>query len=413
MAANNNSNGGDWLSWLPIIILFCIPTTVTKIIAAIWLISKLWGKKGNVKRHPYDLQHDGQDREQAAWEDGAPNSQSQNAAQNETTRQTYTVRKEGKTVTVETERAKTAGKSGGRKFRGKRQSGTGLTIAGAIVAGIFGLGTMGALADFMESLNYGYFFSDDLVGVIACALFFAGGLFMLGAGISMSRRSERYVNYLAYIGANREVALAPMAAAFGVSVNQLCKDLRRMLAKGVLPTGYLDLAEGKLFLTEMGHREPERPREEPKVEPQTAQAEEQEDAILREIRQVNDAIPDEVMTEKINRIEEITGKILAYQKAHPDREGQLRTFLNYYLPTTLKILRAYAQLDAQGIEGENISAAKARIEGMMDQVVAGFEKQLDKLFQGDAMDVTSDVEVLENMLKKDGLSDGQGMTMGL
>ena len=127
---------------------------------------------------------------------------------------------------------------------------------------------------------------------------------------------------------------------------------------------------------------------------------------------MNDEIPGEEMSAKIYRIEEITGKILDYQKSHPNRESQLRSFLNYYLPTTLKILRAYAQLDAQGIEGENISAAKARIEGMMDQVVAGFEKQLDKLFQNDALDIASDVEVLENMLKKDGLSDGQGMTLG-
>ena len=120
------------------------------------------------------------------------------------------------------------------------------------------------------------------------------------------------------------------------------------------------------------------------------------------------------MSAKIDRIEEITGKILAYQKQHPDRSGQLRSFLNYYLPTTLKILRAYAQLDAQGVEGENISATKARIEGMMDQVVAGFEKQLDKLFRDDAMDISSDVQVLENMLKKDGLSDDPGgITMTL
>ena len=104
---------------------------------------------------------------------------------------------------------------------------------------------------------------------------------------------------------------------------------------------------------------------------------------------------------------------MLFRSSHPNKEGQLRTFLNYYLPTTLKILRAYAQLDAQGIEGENISAAKKRIEDMMDQVVSGFEKQLDKLFQDDAMDITSDVEVLESMLKKDGLSDEGGITMTL
>ena len=91
----------------------------------------------------------------------------------------------------------------------------------------------------------------------------------------------------------------------------------------------------------------------------------------------------------------------------------MRQFLNYYLPTTLKILQAYAQLEAQWVEGENIAAAMGRIEGMMDKVVEGFEKQLDLLFQGDAMDITTDVEVLERMLAKDGLSDRPGLTLGL
>ena len=83
------------------------------------------------------------------------------------------------------------------------------------------------------------------------------------------------------------------------------------------------------------------------------------------------------------------------------------------LLTTLKILRAYGQLEAQEISGQNIAAAMGRIEGMMDKVVEGFEKQLDLLFQGDAMDITTDVEVLERMLAKDGLSDRPGLTLGL
>ena len=114
------------------------------------------------------------------------------------------------------------------------------------------------------------------------------------------------------------------------------------------------------------------------------------------------------MSRKIDRIGEITGKILDYQRQNPAKAGQLRQFLNYYLPTTLKILKAYAQMDAQGVQGSNISAAKARIEGMMDKVVEGFEKQLDQLFQTDAMDITADVAVLERMLDSDGL--GSGMT---
>ena len=437
MATYYHSNGGgnsgknDWGSWIGIIILFCIPTPVTWIIALIWLVSKLRGgakrgstwRSGNVKRHPYDIErdrqaghpYDSQEWEQVTWED----SQSAAAQPN------VTYHKAGgeKTVvsggqTVKKSSAKKSGsskaKSTGSKKNAKqavpKEEGNGRIIGGAIMTGIFGLGAMSVFSDFLFGLRYGY--ADEMVPLLACLMFMAGGIALMVNGIGGRGRSERYVNYLAYIGANREVDLARMAAAFDVSVRKLCKDLRHMLAKGILPTGYLDLAEGKLYLTEMGYRAPE-PEKEPTEEEKEEQDAQREDAILQEIRQVNDDIPDEEMSAKIDRIEEITGKILDYQKKHPNRQGQLRTFLNYYLPTTLKILRAYAQLEAQGIEGENISAAKARIESMMDQVVAGFEKQLDKLFQDDALDIAADVEVLENMLKKDGLSDGQGITLGL
>lgn len=437
MATYYHSNGGgnsgknDWGSWIGIIILFCIPTPVTWIIALIWLVSKLRGgakrgstwRSGNVKRHPYDIErdrqaghpYDSQEWEQVTWEDGQSAAAQPNV--------TYHKAGGEKTVvsggqTVKKSSAKKSGsskaKSTGSKKNAKqavpKEEGNGRIIGGAIMTGIFGLGAMSVFSDFLFGLRYGY--ADEMVPLLACLMFMAGGIALMVNGIGGRGRSERYVNYLAYIGANREVDLARMAAAFDVSVRKLCKDLRHMLAKGILPTGYLDLAEGKLYLTEMGYRAPE-PEKEPTEEEKEEQDAQREDAILQEIRQVNDDIPDEEMSAKIDRIEEITGKILDYQKKHPNRQGQLRTFLNYYLPTTLKILRAYAQLEAQGIEGENISAAKARIESMMDQVVAGFEKQLDKLFQDDAMDIAADVEVLENMLKKDGLSDGQGITLGL
>ena len=271
----------------------------------------------------------------------------------------------------------------GRKARIKISGGTALVVLGIILACGCGIPALITLISGAE------------VGFAVLVILVLAGLGMLFGGKGLNDRRERCLNYLAYIGPNREVNLAHMAASFDIPVKKLCKELRWMLAKGILPTGYLDLAAGKLFLTEKGYR-----THTPAPEASQTPTQTEGDEILREIRRINDAIPGEVMTAKIHRIEEITGKILAYQKAHPDRSGQLRSFLNYYLPTTLKILRAYAQLDAQGIEGENITATKARIEGMMDQVVAGFEKQLDKLFHSDAMDITSDVQVLEAMLKK-------------
>ena len=408
----------DKNDWIGIAVLFMLPTGgITQLIAVIWLIRKLMAMDSTQKRRykqeaqraaasARDTVADLLERGRQAvdgWTGtaGAPGPASYQYGQ--------TAQPDGWNAQNP---AANRWQKAQKAVNADSAKGTGLIIGGGIVSAIFALGSAAVSMEVLRDLFYGYFWTDDFIGLLACMMFLAGGLGMLFSGIGMKRRGERYMNYLAYIGANREVPLAHMAATFGVSVSALCKDLRRMLSKGILPTGYLDLAEGKLFLTEMGYRAPEPRREAPPQET-AQQAAAREDDILREIRQVNDAIPDAVMSAKIDRIEEITGKILKYQKEHPNKEGQLRSFLNYYLPTTLKILRAYAQLDAQGIEGENISAAKKRIEDMMDQVVYGFERQLDKLFRDDAMDITSDVEVLENMLRKDGLSDEGGITMTL
>ena len=356
---------GDWEDWLGIVVLFLLPFGITQVIAVVWLVSKL----RNMTRQ-----------------------QAQNYA--------FQARQAAEFVKGK------AGAAFGGQTPVKRKGfapGTVKMVVGGVMAGMFALGTIAQLATFVESLRYGFFFADELVNVFVMLAGFGVGLGMLLTGREQRGRMERYTNYLAYIGANRQVSLAPMAAAMDVSVRRLTRDLRKMLATHVLPTGYLDLKAGKLMLTEMGYTEPE-PEPEPQPEPEKNQQPSQEDEILREIRLINDLIPDPVISAKIDRIEEVTHKILQYQKTHPQRTEQLRTFLNYYLPTTLDILRSYARLDAQGVEGENITAAKQRIEGMMDKVVEGFEKQLDKLFSSDAMDIAADVQVLENMLKKDGLS---------
>ena len=356
---------GDWEDWLGIVVLFLLPFGITQVIAVVWLVSKL----RNMTRQ-----------------------QAQNYA--------FQARQAAEFVKGK------AGAAFGGQTPVKRKGfapGTVKMVVGGVMAGMFALGTIAQLATFVESLRYGFFFADELVNVFVMLAGFGVGLGMLLTGREQRGRMERYTNYLAYIGANRQVSLAPMAAAMDVSVRRLTRDLRKMLATHVLPTGYLDLKAGKLMLTEMGYTEPE-PEPEPQPEPEKNQQPSQEDEILREIRLINDLIPDPVISAKIDRIEEVTHKILQYQKTHPQRTEQLLTFLNYYLPTTLDILRSYARLDAQGVEGENITAAKQRIEGMMDKVVEGFEKQLDKLFSSDAMDIAADVQVLENMLKKDGLS---------
>ena len=129
--------------------------------------------------------------------------------------------------------------------------------------------------------------------------------------------------------------------------------------------------------------------------------------VLQQIRADNDLIADPEISRKIDRIETLTGKIFDYLEKHPERAGELQTFMDYYLPQTLKTLETYARLEAEGIETDSIRQAKAKISGILDKLCDGYEKQLDKLFQTDAMDITADIAVMEQMLKKDGLTEDE------
>ena len=110
----------------------------------------------------------------------------------------------------------------------------------------------------------------------------------------------------------------------------------------------------------------------------------------------------------IDRLEDLSAKIFAQVKSDPSKLPQIRKFMDYYLPTTLKLLNAYDRMGAQGVSGENIDNTMQRVESMMSTIVAAFEKQLDMLFGSEAMDISTDITVLENMMKREGLSEDDG-----
>jgi 5-bromo-4-chloroindolyl phosphate hydrolysis protein len=99
----------------------------------------------------------------------------------------------------------------------------------------------------------------------------------------------------------------------------------------------------------------------------------------------------------------VSDKIVRDAIDDPSDVQQIRKFLNYYLPTTIKLLNAYDRMSAQEIEGENISGSMARIEDMLDTAVTAYKKQLDSLFANQALDIETDIEVMNGMLAKEGL----------
>ena len=129
-----------------------------------------------------------------------------------------------------------------------------------------------------------------------------------------------------------------------------------------------------------------------------------------EMRRLNDSIKGEKLSAQIDHLEDVTGKIIAHVTDHPQKLPQISKFLNFYLPTTLKLLNAYDRMDDTGISGANIDGTKGKIDAMMETVTAAFDKQLDALFVDEALDISTDITVMENMMAQEGLG---GLQMGL
>lgn len=126
---------------------------------------------------------------------------------------------------------------------------------------------------------------------------------------------------------------------------------------------------------------------------------------IAEMKRLDESIENPTISAQIVRLQELSGRIFAQVEQNPEKLPQIRKFMNYYLPTTLKILNAYDRMGDQGVAGENIRSTMQKVEGMMDTIIHAFEKQLDNLFGAEAMDISTDMVVLENMMTREGLSD--------
>ena len=156
------------------------------------------------------------------------------------------------------------------------------------------------------------------------------------------------------------------------------------------------------------------PTPEPKVQPtrhkKTGDAEidkmvEEMDKSIDEMKRLDEAIEDEKISEQIVHLETVTERIVEYLIKHPKKKKQMGKFFDYYLPTTIKLLNSYKYMDEAGISGVNIDSTKEKVENMMDMALGAFDKQLDALYADEALDVSTDITVMQNMLKSEGLTE--------
>ena len=261
------------------------------------------------------------------------------------------------------------------------------------------------------------------------------------------KRYQTYRRFANAIGSRATVSIRELAAETGMPTANVVSDLQAMIDQGMIAgNAYIDRSHLTLYLdsdtveTEFvspvvnvyvnqedrertvatakvvqnqnvrveTQKAAEPKAEKPKAEPKkSASDSENFEAKLRQIRQLNDDIEDKAVSDRIDRIGELTASIFRVVREKPEHAEEVRKFMNYYLPTTLKLLKSYSLMEKQSYQGENIVSSRKKIESVLDTLIHAFEQQQDRLFRTEAMDVDADISVLETMMARDGLLEQQ------
>ncbi len=309
------------------------------------------------------------------------------------------------------------------------------------VFGGIGTGIMGILSAVFLGLgisNGGGWWAAFFVLSLVLLVFIT----MTGVGCRQKKRLDRAQKYLELAGNNHYINLSDLSLYTNKPFKFVLKEIRKMLEAGHFPQGHLDNQESCLMLDDKIYREyldlekqrklQEREQKaqelrgelntrktgnaaaEAKAASGTESVDAELDAIIaegqeciRKLRDMNDNIPGEEISAKLFRLENLLKEIFEGLKEHREQRHQMKKFMNYYLPTTLKLVEAYEEFDEMEAQSQEIIEAKLEIEKTLDTINCAFEELLARMYRDTAFDVTTDAQVLTTMLVKEGLA-GQG-----
>ena len=285
-----------------------------------------------------------------------------------------------------------------------------------------------------------------IAGWVINLLFIAGFFCMIRYGVNQRNRLARAKRYIQLCGGRMYGQIENLARDTGKSIRFVARDIHKMLSLGMFPEGHLDEKRTCFMLNDSIHqqyldaeksrimREQEQIRAEAAAKQQSAaptdtdgktgqgksgQMDNEQETELntmiaegmectRKLRELNDQIPGEVISEKLYRLENLLKDIFDSVREHPEQMHRMHKMMDYYLPTTLKLVEAYEDFDKISVPGPEIIAAKAEIERTMDIINQAFSELLSNLFQDAVLDATTDAQVLQTMLAREGLTPNIG-----
>ena len=271
-----------------------------------------------------------------------------------------------------------------------------LLLIFAIVLFIIGV------ANLAEGIDYSYA-PQAVMGIFNII----GGGAALCARTFINRRAKRLTKYITVMGFDDAKSVDEIAEITGYSKRLIRKDLNYLAEHGFFgDTAYFDIGLDSIVISAEAAESEREMRYAAEKAKQPPKAEESNTymSTLSNMRRLRGEISDPAISQKVDHLITLTEKIFKIVEENPQKQPQIKKFTDYYLPSTGKLLRSYSMLEKQGITGKNITSAKQDIERILDSLTEGYERQLDKLFDADVLDISSDVDVLETMLKQDGLT---------
>ena len=310
-------------------------------------------------------------------------------------------------------------------YKNGKVSGILLTVFGSIAAGAFGIPALILFITWMITAKAAL----STLSIVFLVLASAGGL-MLWQGCRIRKRLTRAERYLKLAGEDMYIWMRDLSMRTGLSEARLRRQVKGMIRDGFFPEGHMD-EDGSIFvlndetweqyLEEREEYEAKQIAEQKKVrqEKQNAKSVQEESPereaqrrleqeghdYMEQLRELNLQIPGEVISNKLYQLDYLLNRIFTALREHPEKSAQMRRFMEYYLPTTVKLVESYAEFDRAGVEGENIKKAKCEIEKTMDTIISAFEKVLDDLYQDAAFEAAADAKVLKTILAQDGYAE--------
>ena len=282
-----------------------------------------------------------------------------------------------------------------------------LFIVGIVFLSIAGIAVLDSISDGM-----GIDWDSLIMGVPGAICFYLG--------FTKRQKIKRLMGYYNLAKEKGYASIEELARVNGKTKGYIVRDIYKMIADGMLPQAHIDETEtyfildsktNDLYENMMKSHEAQKEqevKEEKKAEEDAAKKVSETVAqgrrYIQAINEANAAIPGEEITKKLDDLSLIMDRIFSFVEEHPEEEGSMRKFMDYYLPTTLKLVRAYRDFDADPVQGDNITASKREIEETLDTINNAFKRLYDDLYEDTAMDISTDINVLYTLFAQDGLT---------